>query len=98
MSWLLPPMLPNHQAALRDVRARSHQARLAAAQRLGMADGSQREDAAEGLRTLLDDRDPRVVAASLESLTQLAPTGAAAWIARALGASRVLCAPRQTHD
>lgn len=75
MSWLLPPLPPTFEAALRDVRARRPESRVAAAARLGTADGEQRDAAADGLQQLAQDKDARVRAAAVRSLQQLAVGG-----------------------
>jgi HEAT repeat protein len=67
-SWLLPPLPPRFDAALRDVHARSNEARLAAAERLGQPDAGRESEALEGLLTLCRDRDGRVRAAALRGL------------------------------
>ena len=56
MSWLLPPLEPHFDAALRDVTAQGMEARVAAARRLARPDNERRLDEARaGLRRLLDD-------------------------------------------
>lgn len=76
MSWLLPPLEPTYQAALRDVRARGHEARLAAAQRLGRPEPTRDPRAArEGLLELLDDPHPRVRYVALLSLGEVGQAG-----------------------
>src|SRR5689334_2404161 len=72
MMWLLPPLPPTFDAALRDVRAQGWEARVAAAERLGRASPEERERALPGLLTLAEDRDARVRAETLASLRQLA--------------------------
>ncbi len=72
MSWLLPPLPPKWEAALRDVRAQKPEARVAAAQRLAAPEPGQLEAALEGLSTLCGDRDARVRAAAVDSLGDLA--------------------------
>jgi HEAT repeat protein len=67
-SWLLPPLPPRFDAALRDVQARSNEARLAAAERLAQPDAGRELEALEGLLTLSRDRDGRVRAAALRGL------------------------------
>ena len=71
MTFLLPPLPPTFEAALRDVRARAMEARRAAAERLGEADETQRAQALVGLFALADDKDARVRAEALASLKQL---------------------------
>jgi HEAT repeat protein len=68
MSWLLPSLPPKFSAALRDVHARTHEARLAAAERLGRADGEEVEPAVDGLLELLSDVHPGVRATALAAL------------------------------
>jgi HEAT repeat protein len=68
MAWLLPPLPPNFEAALRDVRGRRVESRLAAAERLGRADGDERARAIEGLRVLSADAHPGVRATALAAL------------------------------
>jgi HEAT repeat protein len=71
MTFLLPPLPPTFEAALRDVRAHAMDARRAAAERLGKADDTQRAQALAGLFALAGDKDARVRAESLVSLRQL---------------------------
>lgn len=71
MSFLLPPLPPTFEAALRDVRARSHAARVAAARRLGEPDAARETQARAGLVTLLQDPHLTVRAAALEGLEQV---------------------------
>ncbi|HEX7478334.1 MAG TPA: HEAT repeat domain-containing protein [Polyangiales bacterium] len=73
MSWLLPPLPPNWDAALRDVRASGMQARLAAAKRLSQPPDGQADNATRALLTLARDVDARVRAAAFESLGELQP-------------------------
>ena len=68
MSFLLPPLPPTFEAALRDVRAQGMEARRAAAERLGKAEADQRSAALAGLLALADDKDARVRAEALSSL------------------------------
>ena len=68
MSWLLPPLPPNFRAALRDVRAVRPESRMAAAERLGRADGDEREEALPGLEQLAADVHPGVRATALAAL------------------------------
>ncbi len=76
MSWLLPPLPPTWDAALRDVRAQHAAARIAAAQRLSQATDEQRLLALPALLALAKDRDARVRAAAFESLAELAEASA----------------------
>ncbi|MDH5671064.1 MAG: HEAT repeat domain-containing protein [Myxococcales bacterium] len=71
MSWLLPPLPPHFEAALRDVRARDRAARLAAAERLANPDAGREAEAEAGLLELADDRDARIRAAALQGLAEL---------------------------
>lgn len=71
MSFLLPPLPPTFEAALRDVRAQGMEARRAAAERLGKAEADQRSAALAGLLALADDKDARVRAEALSSLKLL---------------------------
>lgn len=71
MSFLLPPLPPTFEAALRDVRAHGMAARRAAAERLGKADDDQRSAALAGLLALAEDKDARVRAEALSSLRSL---------------------------
>jgi HEAT repeat protein len=68
MSWLLPALPPKFSAALRDVHARTPEARSAAAERLGRADGDEVEPAIDGLLELLSDVHPGVRATALAGL------------------------------
>jgi HEAT repeat protein len=71
MSWLLPPLPPTFEAALRDVRARKPESRIAAAARLGDAAPGRRDEAFAGLSALAADRDARVRAAAVHALKEL---------------------------
>lgn len=71
MSWLLPPLPPTFEAALRDVRARRPESRVAAAERLGEAAKGERDAAVQGLCSLAADRDARVRAAAVHGLKAL---------------------------
>jgi HEAT repeat protein len=71
MAWLLPPLPPNFEAALRDVHGKRIESRLAAAERLGRADGEERPRALAGLLTLLQDPQPSVRATALAALGML---------------------------
>ena len=68
MSWLLPPLPPNFRAALRDVSAVRPESRMAAAERLGRADGDERDEALAGLEQLASDVHPGVRATALAAL------------------------------
>lgn len=68
MSWLLPPLPPTLDAALRDVKARGFDARLAAAERLAQPDEGRWDEAREALFTMSRDRDARIRAAALLGL------------------------------
>jgi HEAT repeat protein len=68
MGWLLPALPPKFEAALRDVQARTVEARLAAAERLGRAEGDELEPAIDGLLELLSDVHPGVRATALAAL------------------------------
>lgn len=68
MSLLIPQLPPNFQAALRDVKARRPESRIAAAERLGRADLSERAPAIEGLSLLLADVHPGVRSSALIAL------------------------------
>ncbi len=72
MSWLLPPLPPNFEAAIRDVRGERPESRMAAAATLGRAKDDQRERAVAGLRTLLSDKHHRVRCAALAAFGELA--------------------------
>src|SRR5690242_3092850 len=71
MAWLLPPLPPKYEAALRDVTAQRPESRMAAAERLGRAEGEQRERAFEGLVKLSGDEHPDVRATALAALGML---------------------------
>jgi HEAT repeat protein len=71
MSWLLPPLPPKFEAALRDVQAKRPESRVAAAERLGRADPEQRAEALAGLRSLARDEHPSVRATALAALGTL---------------------------
>jgi HEAT repeat protein len=73
--WFLPPLPPTFEAALRDVRARGVDARIAAAERLGRPEQPDRARAATALRTLANDADARVRAAAIRALTELGDGG-----------------------
>lgn len=68
MNWLLPPLPPKFEAALRDVRARKPESRMAAAERLGRAEGEELERARAGLRELAGDVHPGVRATALAAI------------------------------
>lgn len=71
MSWLLPPLPPNFEAAVRDVHAERPESRVAAAERLGRASDIERPRAISGLCELLGDKQPHVRSAALSSLGAL---------------------------
>ena len=71
MAWLLPPLPPHYEAALRDVTAQKPESRMAAAERLGRAEGEQKERAFEGLLKLASDEHPDVRATALAALGML---------------------------
>jgi HEAT repeat protein len=68
MNWLIPALPPKFSAAIRDVHARTAEARLAAAERLGRAEGEEVEPALDGLLELLSDVHPGVRATALAGL------------------------------
>jgi HEAT repeat protein len=77
MTWLLSPLPPTFAAALRDVQARSAQARVAAAERLAAPDAAgDQPQALAGLLALARDREPPVRAAALRALKELRDPGA----------------------
>jgi len=71
MAWLLPPLPPTFEAALRDVRAHKPEARVAAAERLADPETSREHEAVQGLLALADDLDPRVRATAMRALHEL---------------------------
>ncbi|MFI5307895.1 MAG: HEAT repeat domain-containing protein [Polyangiales bacterium] len=71
MSFLLPPLPPTFEAALRDVHARTPQARIAAAERLATPEPEAAESALEGLLLLCNDDHPRVRASAVRGLREL---------------------------
>lgn len=71
MSLLLPQLEPNFNAALRDVDAKSRDARIAAARRLGRQDLPDLDAARLALRQLLLDPFPPVRYAALESIASV---------------------------
>jgi HEAT repeat protein len=71
MSWLLPPLPPTFEAALRDVRARKPEARIAAADRLATPEPGSGPQALQSLLLLADDIDARVRAAATRALREL---------------------------
>jgi HEAT repeat protein len=68
---LLPPLAPNFEAALRDVRAKGMEFRLAAAVVLGEPHRGREDEALEALGTLTRDASARVRAAALDSLGRI---------------------------
>lgn len=65
---MIPPLAPNFEAALRDVRAQHPRFRAAAAARLAEPPEDRRGEAVEGLLELAHDRAGTVRAAAFESL------------------------------
>jgi HEAT repeat protein len=84
MAWLLPPLPPNFEAALRDVHGKRIESRLAAAERLGRANDGERARALAGLLTLLDDAQPSVRATALAGLGMLGAPEALPRVLKAL--------------
>lgn len=76
MSFLLPPLPPHFEAALRDVTARTPTAREAAATRLGRPEAGREREAEAGLLRLLADHLPQVRAAALRSLAEIGSASA----------------------
>jgi HEAT repeat protein len=72
----LPPLPPTFEAALRDVRARKLEARMAAAAALADPPAARRADALSGLLELAADRDARVRGAAVKALQMLGDRGA----------------------
>jgi HEAT repeat protein len=68
MSWLLPPLVPNFRAALRDVHGVRPESRMAAAERLGRAEPEELPQALQGLRELAGDVHQGVRATALAAL------------------------------
>ena len=68
MNWLLPPLALKFEAALRDVTAVKPESRMAAAERLGRAEGEQRQRALDGLTRLARDAHPGVRATALAAI------------------------------
>lgn len=71
MGWLLPALPPKFSAALRDVHASTPEARTAAAERLGRAEGEELRPAIEGLLELCSDVHAGVRATALAALGQV---------------------------
>lgn len=71
MSWLLTPLTPTFEAALRDVTARGEEARIAAARRLAAPEPSQAPRAREGLARLASDPVAAVRAAAIEAMAEI---------------------------
>lgn len=71
MAWLLTPLPPNFEAALRDVHGKRVESRLQAAERLGHADEGERTRALQGLCELSRDEHPSVRATALAGLGML---------------------------
>jgi HEAT repeat protein len=76
MSFLLPPLPPTFEAALRDVHARGVPARVAAAERLAATEPDALDRAIEGLLVLAADVDARVRAAALRAIKDIGPPAA----------------------
>lgn len=68
MNWLLPPLPLKFEAALRDVEAIKPESRMAAAERLGRAEGEQLDPAIAGLTRLTRDVHAGVRATALAAL------------------------------
>lgn len=71
MAWLLTPLPPNFEAALRDVQGKRVESRVQAAERLGHANADERARAIEGLVVLSNDPHPSVRATALAGLGML---------------------------
>jgi HEAT repeat protein len=84
MQWGLPPLPPKFSAALRDVKALRPESRVAAAERLGRAEGDELEPALEGLRVLAGDLHVSVRATALAALGQIGGEPELALVLRAL--------------
>jgi HEAT repeat protein len=68
MNWLLPPLAPNFGAAIRDVHAQRPESRIAAAERLGRAEGEELAAALGGLSELAGDVHAGVRATAMAAL------------------------------
>jgi HEAT repeat protein len=68
MNWLLPPLPLKFEAALRDVQAIKPESRMAAAERLGRAEGEELDPAIAGLTRLTRDTHAGVRATALAAL------------------------------
>ena len=68
----LPPLPPHFHAALRDVDAKRPESRMAAAERLGRAEGEERDAAIDGLARLAKDSHAGVRATAMAALGLLA--------------------------
>jgi HEAT repeat protein len=90
MAWLLPPLPPTFEAALRDVRARSAEARAAAGERLAEPEPGNAERALEGLLVLASDGQASVRAAAIRGLKQLGREDAMACLLERLDDSDAL--------
>jgi HEAT repeat protein len=71
VSFLLPPLPPTFEAALRDVHAKNKEARVAAAERLALADQDERARALAALSAQTKDADWGVRSAAVRALTEL---------------------------
>jgi hypothetical protein len=80
MAWLLTPLPPNFEAALRDVQGKRVESRVQAAERLGRADTTERERALAGLLALSNDPHPSVRATALAGLGMLGAREAVATV------------------
>src|SRR5438552_12152887 len=76
MAWLLPPLPPTFEAALRDVRARGPEARAAAAERLAQPEPGRGQEALDGLLSLVADPSVGVRANAVRALKELGDLGA----------------------
>jgi len=84
MAWLLPPLPPTFAAALRDVKGKRPESRVAAAERLGRASDDERGEAIAGLLDLARDAHPSVRATAIASLGALAAEDALPLLLEAL--------------
>lgn len=71
MAFLLPPLPPTFEAALRDVGAKRVESRLAAAERLSAPPAQRDDEALRALCALTHDKDARVRAAAVRALQEL---------------------------
>lgn len=106
---MLPPLAPNFEAALRDVRAGRPEFRMAAAARLANADAEERAPAIAGLAVLAADPIGSVRQTALEGLGELGDRDSLQLVLRAfedpdLGARQAAVmaaaqiAPEETRD